>query len=146
MSLDLPTEAEHVEKEPQAFLARHPAPVIIDEVQYAPALFRHLKGSVDAARKRNGQFLLRSCCLSPISPTELRYVSNLPTSPICRERRNPPPRPQPVNRHSVPRPRRSGSVRAEGRQTTRQVLCGEICRPPIVRRRKGHRPLPRRGA
>ena len=58
VSLDLPTEAEQAEKEPDAFLRRHPAPAIIDEVQYAPALFRHLKAAVDANRGRNGQFLL----------------------------------------------------------------------------------------
>src|SRR6516164_603700 len=58
VSLDLPTEAEQAEKEPASFLQRHPAPVIIDEVQYAPALFRHLKVVVDAHRARNGQFLL----------------------------------------------------------------------------------------
>jgi predicted AAA+ superfamily ATPase len=58
VSLDLPTEAEQAEKGPEAFLQRHPAPVIIDEVQYAPALFRHLKVAVDAHRKRHGQFLL----------------------------------------------------------------------------------------
>jgi predicted AAA+ superfamily ATPase len=58
VSLDLPTEAEQAEKEPAAFLERHPAPVIIDEVQYAPALFRHLKAEVDAKRARHGQFLL----------------------------------------------------------------------------------------
>ena len=32
--------------------------MIIDEVQYAPGLFRHLKVTVDARRTRNGQFLL----------------------------------------------------------------------------------------
>jgi predicted AAA+ superfamily ATPase len=58
VSLDLPTEAEQAEKEPQAFLNRHPAPAIIDEVQYAPALFRHLKVAVDAQRAKNGRFLL----------------------------------------------------------------------------------------
>lgn len=58
VSLDLPTEAEQAEKEPRSFLQRHPPPVIIDEVQYAPALFRHLKVAVDAHRTRNGQFLL----------------------------------------------------------------------------------------
>jgi hypothetical protein len=57
-SLDLPTDAEQAEKEPQNFLGRHPSPVIIDEVQYAPRLFRHLKVVVDASRDRNGQFLL----------------------------------------------------------------------------------------
>ena len=58
VSLDLPTEAEQAEKEPRAFLERHPPPVIIDEVQYAPGLFRHLKAEVDAKRAANGQFLL----------------------------------------------------------------------------------------
>lgn len=58
VSLDLPTEAEQAEKEPERFLDRHPAPVIIDEVQYAPGLFRHLKAVVDTRRSRNGQFLL----------------------------------------------------------------------------------------
>jgi hypothetical protein len=58
VSLDLPTEAEQAEKEPSTFLQRHPPPVLIDEVQYAPGLFRHLKVAVDAHRTRNGQFLL----------------------------------------------------------------------------------------
>ena len=58
VSLDLPTEAEQAEKEPKEFLRRHPAPLIVDEVQYAPGLFRHLKSAVDGARARNGQFLL----------------------------------------------------------------------------------------
>ena len=58
VSLDLPTEAEQAEKEPATFLRRHAPPVILDEVQYAPALFRHLKAAVDSARSRNGQFLM----------------------------------------------------------------------------------------
>lgn len=57
VSLDLPSEAEQAERDPGSFLARHPPPVIIDEVQYAPGLFRHLKAAVDADR-RNGSFLL----------------------------------------------------------------------------------------
>src|SRR6202167_5032959 len=58
VSLDLPAEAEQAEKEPGTFLQRHLPPVIIDEVQYAPGLFRHLKVAIDAHRTRNGQFLL----------------------------------------------------------------------------------------
>src|ERR1700745_425427 len=58
VSLDLPVEAEQAEKEPGTFLQRHPPPVLIDKVQYAPGLFRHLKVVVDAHRTRNGQFLL----------------------------------------------------------------------------------------
>jgi predicted AAA+ superfamily ATPase len=58
VSLDLPTEAEQAEKEPETFLRRYPPPVIIDEVQYAPALFRYLKVAVDANRRAYGRFLL----------------------------------------------------------------------------------------
>jgi predicted AAA+ superfamily ATPase len=58
VSLDLPTEAEQAEKAPTAFLERHPPPVIIDEAQYAPHLFRHLKVAVDRRRGQAGQFLL----------------------------------------------------------------------------------------
>ncbi|HEY3382658.1 MAG TPA: ATP-binding protein, partial [Vicinamibacterales bacterium] len=58
VSLDLPSEAELAEKQPDAFLARYAPPVIFDEVQYAPALFRHLKAAVDHDRARRGQFLL----------------------------------------------------------------------------------------
>jgi predicted AAA+ superfamily ATPase len=58
VSLDLPSEAEQAERDPRAFLERHPAPVIVDEVQYAPGLFRHLKAEVDKKRTAYGQFLL----------------------------------------------------------------------------------------
>lgn len=58
VSLDLPSEAEQAERDPGAFLTRHPPPLIIDEVQYAPALFRHLKVRVDADRERTGMFIL----------------------------------------------------------------------------------------
>ncbi|MGH7860559.1 MAG: ATP-binding protein, partial [Candidatus Binatia bacterium] len=58
VSLDLPSEAEQAEKDPVGFLQRHPPPVIIDEVQYAPQVFRHLKAVVDAERQRNGRFIL----------------------------------------------------------------------------------------
>lgn len=58
VSLDLPSEAAQAEADPEAFLARHPEPLIIDEVQYAPGLFRHLKLRVDQERQRCGRFLL----------------------------------------------------------------------------------------
>ncbi len=58
VSLDLPSEAAQAENNPLSFLARHKGDLIIDEVQYAPALFRHLKSVVDRARDRNGQFIL----------------------------------------------------------------------------------------
>ena len=58
VTLDLPSEAEQAERDPGTFLARHPPPVVIDEVQYAPGLFRHLKAAVDRERGRYGTFLL----------------------------------------------------------------------------------------
>lgn len=58
VSLDLPTEAEQAERDPRSFLERHQAPVIIDEVQYAPGLFRHLKTAIDTNREQNGRFIL----------------------------------------------------------------------------------------
>lgn len=58
VSLDLPSEAEQAERDPAAFLARHPPPLVVDEVQYAPGLFRHLKSAIDSSRMRSGQFIL----------------------------------------------------------------------------------------
>ena len=57
-SLELPSEAELAEQDPDTFLTRHPAPLIVDEVQYAPGLFRHLKARVDEQRFLAGAFLL----------------------------------------------------------------------------------------
>jgi len=54
VSLDLPSEAEAADKDPRSFLERHRTPVMIDEVQYAPGLFRHLKAEIDANRDMNG--------------------------------------------------------------------------------------------
>ena len=37
--------------EPELFLARFPPAALIDEVQYAPELFAHVKMAVDTARR-----------------------------------------------------------------------------------------------
>ena len=58
VSLDLPSESELAGHDPAEFLRRHPAPVIIDEVQYAPKLFRYLKVFIDRHRDTKGQFVL----------------------------------------------------------------------------------------
>ena len=62
VSLDLPSEAAQAENDPIAFLSRHGVgaeqSLIIDEVQYAPALFRHIKVVVDSNRRRTGYFIL----------------------------------------------------------------------------------------
>jgi hypothetical protein len=58
ISLDLPSVAEQAERDPERFLLEHPAPAIIDEVQYAPQLFRFLKVEIDRNRHKYGQYLL----------------------------------------------------------------------------------------
>lgn len=58
VSLDLPLEAERAESSGEAFLVDHAAPVIIDEIQYAPKLLRHIKHAVDRDRTAVGRYLL----------------------------------------------------------------------------------------
>jgi predicted AAA+ superfamily ATPase len=58
VSLDLPVAAEQAESSGSQFLADHPPPVIIDEVQYAPKLLRYLKVAIDRRRTQVGQYLL----------------------------------------------------------------------------------------
>lgn len=57
VTFDVPREAELARLNFPEFLQRYPAPVIIDEVQYVPEIFRHLKSVVDEDR-RPGRFLL----------------------------------------------------------------------------------------
>jgi len=58
VSLDLPSIAEQAENNPSEFLSEHASPLVIDEVQYAPGFFRHLKTEIDADRHTMGQFIL----------------------------------------------------------------------------------------
>ena len=58
ISLDLPQQAQLAEEDPGSFLLRHPAPLLVDEVQYAPKLFRYLKVEIDRNRDANGRFIL----------------------------------------------------------------------------------------
>lgn len=57
-SLDLPLDAALAEEQPKTFLGQHPPPLVIDEVQHAPGVFRHVKVDVDAHRSETGRFVL----------------------------------------------------------------------------------------
>jgi predicted AAA+ superfamily ATPase len=57
VTLDLPTEAERARLNPAELLGSRPAPLILDEVQYAPSLLRELKARVDRHRVP-GQYLV----------------------------------------------------------------------------------------
>lgn len=58
ITLDLPSDAEMAENDPENFLKMNSAPLIIDEAQYAPKIFRHLKLVVDQSRDKPGQYIL----------------------------------------------------------------------------------------
>jgi predicted AAA+ superfamily ATPase len=58
LSLDLPSLARQAEESPEALLAAHAGPVILDEIQYAPSLFRYLKVVIDRDRHAVGRFLM----------------------------------------------------------------------------------------
>lgn len=57
VSLDLPAAAEQAENSPEAFLDAQRPPVVIDEIQYAPGLFRYIKARIDADPSP-GRFIL----------------------------------------------------------------------------------------
>jgi uncharacterized protein len=59
ISLDRPAIAAEAETSPEQFLRRwSEAPVIIDEIQYAPSIFRELKVIIDQDRSALGRFIL----------------------------------------------------------------------------------------
>lgn len=58
VSLDNPDVRLMAIEEPELFLENYPCPVIIDEIQYAPALFSYLKIKIEEHRSKQGQFLL----------------------------------------------------------------------------------------
>jgi len=58
VSLDVAQNAETAETRPEEFLRLNPPPVILDEIQYAPAVLRHIKTCIDQRRGENGLFVL----------------------------------------------------------------------------------------
>ncbi len=58
VSLDLPSIAHLAQAGGDEFLRERREPVILDEVQYAPGLFRFLKVAIDRDRHRMGRFLM----------------------------------------------------------------------------------------
>lgn len=58
VSFDLPQVAAAAEENPTEFLGQFNGMVILDEVQYVPALFRHLKTYIDDHRTEHGKWIL----------------------------------------------------------------------------------------
>ncbi len=57
VTLDIPSVADSARLAPERFLDEHPPPLILDEIQYAPELLRHLKVRVDRD-PRPGSYLV----------------------------------------------------------------------------------------
>lgn len=58
VSFDWPANADEAENNPVEFLSRFQGPVILDEIQYVPSLFRHLKIWIDENRHQKGKWIL----------------------------------------------------------------------------------------
>jgi uncharacterized protein len=58
VSLQPPDARMTALNDPRCFLDAYPPPVILDEIQYAPALRPYIKEQVDTHRNRAGQFIL----------------------------------------------------------------------------------------
>lgn len=58
VTLDLPSAAQLAEQDPTQLLAQAGTPALIDEVQYAPGLFRYLKIRIDQDRTKMGRFIM----------------------------------------------------------------------------------------
>ena len=58
VNLEGQEESELAAADPKAFFLRHPAPVVIDEIQRVPSLVSQIQVAVDADRARCGRFVL----------------------------------------------------------------------------------------
>ena len=58
ISLALPSEADRAQRDPAAFLAAAPAPVVIDDVHLAPRLLHHVRRELDARPHGPASFVL----------------------------------------------------------------------------------------
>ena len=58
VSLEDPDTRRQALEDPRTFLKNFPAPVILDEIQYAPDLPSYIQTIVDADRRKYGQYIL----------------------------------------------------------------------------------------
>lgn len=65
LTLDFPGNADAAESAPESLLDNQKEPLIIDEIQYAPTLLRHLKARIDLDRSP-GRFLLTGSQAFPL--------------------------------------------------------------------------------
>lgn len=142
VSLDAMDVREAARTDPRGFLAAHPPPVILDEVQHAPALLTYVKERIDGERDRRGLWVLTGSqnlllakgvtetlagrvALLRLLPLSLREMTGDPTD---RSRGRPGGRGS--QRRRPPRRRRRGrgssaaATRSSSRSRTSIRICG----------------------
>ena len=60
----------NVRQDPDLFLDNHPAPLILDEIQYAPELVAAIKRRVDRAVTSNPTNVKKNACLHERAPSQ----------------------------------------------------------------------------
>ena len=65
-TLDSFSDLEQIKEDAALFFENHPPPLIVDEIQYAPEILRHIKLLIDKDRKKMGQFLLTGSQIFPL--------------------------------------------------------------------------------
>lgn len=65
-SLDDPGIREQAQRDPRLFFERFPAPLIVDEIQYAPDLLSYIKMQIDAERSAMGRYILTGSQAFPL--------------------------------------------------------------------------------
>ena len=66
VTLDDPATRQQAISDPRLLLSRFPAPVIIDEIQYAPGLLPYVKLDIDNNRSRRGGYILTGSQVFPL--------------------------------------------------------------------------------
>lgn len=66
VSMDDPAVRLMAAQDPEIFFQNYKPPIIIDEIQYAPQLFPHIKIMIDEKRNLAGQFLLTGSQIFPL--------------------------------------------------------------------------------
>ncbi len=110
VSLDLPDVAAAARADPRTFLADHPPPVVLDEIQNAPELLPYVKERIDEDRRAKGRFFLSGsqnlsligrvteslagrAAMLDLLPLSFREQRGAPDAPLPWEPRYAPPEP-----------------------------------------------------
>ena len=79
VTLDDLSERQLAKNDPELFLSMHPAPVLIDEVQYAPELFSYIKIAIDKGAPAGSFWLTGSQAFKLMTHSPFAFVFHVST-------------------------------------------------------------------